>query len=461
VANYDTNNVTVINGTTNATTTVAVGTNPVAVAVNPATNTIYVANYGSANVTVINGATNATTTVAVGTNPHGVAVNPVTNKIYVSNLSSNNVTVIDGTMNSTTTVAAGSNPLAIAVNPATNKIYALNDGSSNVTVIDEQLVQPVPLVAEITALPGNVTGSLTPSFNFTATSFFSPYAPNPDNLLFQVDTWQGPWTAATNLGYGDFSSQLAALQPGLQILYAYATDGQEATSTNTGYSSPLISDIAAYLFLVSPPNATLSPGSLSFGNQTVDITSPGQLVTLTNNSAGPLNITSIAASGAYSAFSNCPSALEAGANCMIDVAFTPTSTGLDDGTLTVTDDNLGVNGSTQTVSLTGTGVAQATVSPKSLTFAAQKVGTASAAKKVTLKNNLPTALTIDPITFKGADPGDFSQTNTCGASLAANSKCTISVTFTPAATGARTATMDVNDSANNSPQKVSLSGTGD
>ena len=58
-------------------------------AVNPVTNKIYVANYGSDNVTVIDGATNATTTVTAWTTPSAVAVNPVTNKIYVANGGSN------------------------------------------------------------------------------------------------------------------------------------------------------------------------------------------------------------------------------------------------------------------------------------------------------------------------------------------------------------------------------------
>jgi len=39
------------------------------VAVNPVTNKVYVANNGSNNVTVIDGATNVTTTVAAGTDP--------------------------------------------------------------------------------------------------------------------------------------------------------------------------------------------------------------------------------------------------------------------------------------------------------------------------------------------------------------------------------------------------------
>ena len=48
------------------------------------------------NMTVIDGATNKTTTVAVGDGPHALAVNPVTNKIYVANGGSASVTVISG-----------------------------------------------------------------------------------------------------------------------------------------------------------------------------------------------------------------------------------------------------------------------------------------------------------------------------------------------------------------------------
>jgi YVTN family beta-propeller protein len=66
------------------TATIPAGTGPNAVAVNPATNMIYVVN-GSDNVTVINGATNLTSTVTVGSYPIAIAVNPLTNTIYVAN----------------------------------------------------------------------------------------------------------------------------------------------------------------------------------------------------------------------------------------------------------------------------------------------------------------------------------------------------------------------------------------
>src|SRR5438874_2467345 len=105
---------------------VAAGTQPNAVAVNPVTNKIYVANYLSNNVTVIDGTNNSTSTVATGPVPRGVAVNPVTNKIYIPSWSNNNIRVIDGTNNTTTTVPAGTQPYAVALNPVTNKIYVAN-----------------------------------------------------------------------------------------------------------------------------------------------------------------------------------------------------------------------------------------------------------------------------------------------------------------------------------------------
>ena len=132
--------VTVIDGATNNTTTVAVGIAPIAVAVNPTTDKIYVANEGGypqvGTVTVIDGATNNTTTVAVGVFPIAVAVNPVTNQIYVANSGSSNVTVIDGATNNTATVVTGTGPVAVAVNAVTNKIYVANAFSNNVTVIN-------------------------------------------------------------------------------------------------------------------------------------------------------------------------------------------------------------------------------------------------------------------------------------------------------------------------------------
>jgi DNA-binding beta-propeller fold protein YncE len=123
--------------------TVPAGVEPLATAVNPATNNIYVVNANcpsfpcasNGTVTVINGATNNPTTVNVGVSPYAVAVDVQTNKIYVANFCGNDltcfsagtVTVIDGATNNTTSVGVGAYPLAVAVNQITNQIYVANE----------------------------------------------------------------------------------------------------------------------------------------------------------------------------------------------------------------------------------------------------------------------------------------------------------------------------------------------
>jgi len=102
----------------------------------------------------------------------------------------------------------------------------------------------------------------------------------------------------------------------------------------------------------------------------------------------------------------------------------------------------------------------ATLSPTSLTFSAQGIGTTSPAKSVTLKNTGTASLTITSIAITGTNAGDFAQTHTCGSSLAAGASCTISVTFKPTASGTRSAALSVTDNAAGSPQKVTLSGIG-
>lgn len=99
-------------------------------------------------------------------------------------------------------------------------------------------------------------------------------------------------------------------------------------------------------------------------------------------------------------------------------------------------------------------------SPNSLTFPSQAIGTTSTPQAVTLYNGQMATLSISSFTFTGANASDFAQTNTCGGTVAAGQACTVNVTFTPSATGTRTATLNVNDDAGNSPQTVSLTGTG-
>lgn len=213
------------------------------------------------------------------------------------------------------------------------------------------------------------------------------------------------------------------------------------------------------------PAATFTPTNLSFGDQLVNTISQIQTITLSNSGNAPMTITSIGVTGTNSAdfgqTNTCPdssSTLAAGASCTINVTFAPGGTGTRSASISVADN---ASGSPQTVSLSGNGTAPSvSLSPSSLTFGNQTTGTTSSAQLVTLTNSGTGSLAISTIGFTGTNPGDFSQTNTCPASLGAGSSCTVSVSFAPSDSGTRSANLTFTDSAGNSPQSVAVSGTG-
>lgn len=101
----------------------------------------------------------------------------------------------------------------------------------------------------------------------------------------------------------------------------------------------------------------------------------------------------------------------------------------------------------------------ASLSSSSLAFGNQGVNT-NVAQVVTLTNTGDATLSISGITIVGTNANQFSRTTTCGAALAANATCTITVTFAPTTGGNKAATLSIADNAVGSPQSVTLSGTG-
>jgi hypothetical protein len=100
------------------------------------------------------------------------------------------------------------------------------------------------------------------------------------------------------------------------------------------------------------------------------------------------------------------------------------------------------------------------LSPSPVTFGSVGVGTVSPAQTVTVANNTSSTVTISGISFAGTNPADFSQTSTCATPLVSAGTCTVSVTLTPGAVGARSAILSLADNAPGSPHTVPLSGTG-
>jgi len=209
---------------------------------------------------------------------------------------------------------------------------------------------------------------------------------------------------------------------------------------------------------VSGPAVQVSPTSLTFPGQQVGTTSPAQIVTVTSTGAGAVTFSGFSTTGDFAQTNNCPAVLNSGASCLVYVTFVPTATLTRTGTLVISDN---APGGSQTVNLTGTGLAPAvTLSPTSLTFPTQLVDSTNATQYVTLSNTGTAPLTITQISITGTNASAFSQTNTCGTTVVAGGACTISVTFQANAINTLTATLNVADNAPGSPQTVTLSGTG-
>jgi len=335
-------------------------------------------------------------------------------------------------------------------------LIAGGDNASNYSIGTAEQYEPAtltpPNLESIALTPATPTLSSGATQQFIATGTFS--VGNPQQLASVTWSSSNPAVASitddvTNLG----------------AAYALANGATTVSACAGGVCGSTTVTVAG-----GTPVAGVSPTTLpSFGNQFVGTTGASQSVTLSNTGVGTLAIASIIASANFSVTTGsnaCASTLAAGSSCMIYVTFSPslTATGVQTGTLTITDNSGAVAGSTQTVNLSGAGVAPVvTVSTTPLTFGSQTVQTTSASQPVNVYNTGSATLNITNI----AVSSNFGETDNCsvpgGGVIISGSYCTINVTFTPTTTGPLTGTLTITDNNNGVPgstQTVNLSGTG-
>ena len=206
----------------------------------------------------------------------------------------------------------------------------------------------------------------------------------------------------------------------------------------------------------------LTPASVTLGSVAVGSTSASHTAVFRNVQKTPITISGISISGGnaaadFTSGGTCPvspNTLAAEKSCNVTVTFTPSAIGNRISTLTVTSDS---PSSPQSIALAGVGIAPVTVLPASLTLVTTFVGSTSAAKTVTLTNHLNTTLSLSSVSTSG----DFAvEGNTCGSIVAAATKCSIAVTFSPTAIGARTGSLTISYVGFESPIVIALNGTG-
>ena len=356
----------------------------------------------------------------------------------------------DGTFAEPATYSAGSSASALVVGDFNRDgkpdlaVSGGEGGSGSVSVLlgngDGSFQSPVTYTA------GYQTAAITVG-DFNGDGIQDLAVPN-SSLDFNVGVFLGN-------GDGTFQPQ-TTYNVGANLFYIasgdFNGDGSTdvVTTSQEGYADVLLSTGAM-------PAASLSSTSLNFGIVVVEATSAVQRVTLTNTGNASLSITNIAVTGAdasdFLERNNCGTSVAAGASCSIAVQFRPRAAGTRTATVSITDN---AAGSPQTVALTGKGNFLK-VSPSSLNFGSEPVGSTSAPQTVIIANTAKSPQNLS-IRVGGAEAGDFAQTNTCGSSVPGRASCTVSVTFTPTKTGTRSASLQVSSAGG--VEMVALSGTG-
>jgi hypothetical protein len=238
-----------------------------------------------------------------------------------------------------------------------------------------------------------------------------------------------------------------SIKPGLYQVTVLANSGS-TTRTATAF--------------LHVPNTSvrLSTLHLNFPDQLVHTTSAPMTVTMYNIGQSPLSIASIKTSNQVFAYTTtCPSSLDAGKQCDINVTFTPALASLYSQTLTITDSD---PTSPQIISLTGTGTPYAEISLSSYraNFGVQVYQTPSAPQTVTATNIGTVPVIFNGYSFSGSNPNDFSDTTDCGQQLDPGDSCHFMLTFTPQALGNRSAAFNIMDNTSNGSNVIQLAGYG-
>jgi len=283
-------------------------------------------------------------------------------------------------------------------------------------------------------------------------------------------TVTGVTVTGTNPGDFNQTSSCGNIAPGFgcQVSVTFtptATGARTATLSvsDNATGSPHTSTLMGTGTPGATPTVSLNPTSLSFQNQPLNTASGVKTVTVKNTGAGNLNITNITVNNTvgkdFTESDTCRTGpITTNSTCTISVVFTPTSTVDQTATISITDN---ASNSPQSISLSGNGAAPAvSILPSTtLTFPSTKVGNSSVLQ-LTLQNSGNATLTGLSMLVSEGSATEFSVANGCGASVAVGAQCTITVTFKPSATGARSADLIITDNAGDSPQVVEMSGTG-
>jgi hypothetical protein len=257
-----------------------------------------------------------------------------------------------------------------------------------------------------------------------------------------------------------------SLSPGqrctVTIWFQPRAAGTRTISVAFTYGDPASPTTIVASGFATAPVATPSPSRLEF--RTPYQVASARDLTITNTGTAPLTLNSIALGGTSAgqfaiADDACgaPRILAPTEACVVTVQFLAQTTATVSATL-----NIGVAAPAASRSVTLIGyitLPTYIIAPRPLTFPDTTVG--STRVLTTWVQNIGTLpLTINGFSFSGSNPGSFSETDGCPATLPAGAACAVNVTFAPATAGAQSATMRLDAGAPAASLSVSLAGNG-
>ncbi len=398
-------------------------------------------------------------------------------------------------------VAVGTNGIAQCqheyMDTSEHKITAVYSGDSNFLTSTSNEVDVTPHTPNGTALqvsptsyafPNTVLFNVSSSVTFTVTNVggtavtIGPTSPPGQEWGVNDGTDPGDFIVPLDQPVGACTEN-DALPPGgsCPIAIEFEPNNTGTRSANLDIdASPANDAVVVPLsgFSTAPQISPHSGVGGAFGNVPLGTASAPQLVTISNPGNSNLHVGALSLSGASAGefalgADLCSNhTVGPGGQCTVDLGAQPTATGAASVTLNIpnngyTPNNGSLPTPTGTVTLTYsvTGTAP-TIELNATThaFGDQQVGSHSASQQVMISNTGTAPLGVGSLNVAGANAADFSvSSDTCsGQAVAVGKSCTAQITFTPSATGARTATLEIRNDGQGAggTTKVTLTGTG-
>lgn len=343
------------------------------------------------------------------------------------------ISALDGTSNPSSqflTLGENNFPVAMLVDSSGRFLYVQQSVGLVIYGIDQTTGQPTPLTAPLASPQfqlGNVVADPAGPFLYSGSA--------TGIRVYQVSSTDG---SLSEIAGSPFATGATAVNIAISGTTFQAISGPSAAFTPTPLNFGSVTE-------GQPINLILH--LVNNGDQTLTINLPGTSIT------GP-NATD------FSQTTTCLATLAPNANCSFILTFSPSTSTVESAILQISDN---APASPQSIALSGTGIApnpSLAFVPGSLTFNPIAQGATEGPQPIQITNIGSAVLHISNVALGGANPQDFFATNTCtGTAIAVNASCGINVSFTPSATGNRSASLTLTDDAPNSPQSLLVQGT--